>query len=85
MSSHYGLHGLGHTCATMTVLTLRGKDVSLSETLKSVSSTDRSLKLGYVKLESLVIADHHAAVNICTSLVHTARQATGVGSGGSFC
>ena len=29
-----------------------------------------------MKLESLVIADQHAAVNVFLSLVHTARQAT---------
>jgi len=63
MSSHYGLYGMGHTCATMSVLTKRGKDVSLSESLKSVLSADRSLKLDCVKLESLVIVDHHATVN----------------------
>lgn len=85
MSSHYGLYGLGHTCATMSVLTTRGKDVSLSETVKSLFSSDRSLKLGCVKLESLVIADHNAAVNTCTSLVHTARQAAKVDLDRSFC
>ncbi len=33
-----------------------------------------------MKLESLVIADQHAAVNPFPGLVHTARQAMGVGS-----
>ncbi len=33
-----------------------------------------------MKLESLVIADQHAAVNMFLSLVHTARQATEAGS-----
>jgi hypothetical protein len=33
-----------------------------------------------MKLESLVIADQNAAVNMFLSLVHTARQATKVGS-----
>jgi hypothetical protein len=31
-----------------------------------------------MKLESLVIADQHAAVNTFTGLVHTARHAMGV-------
>ena len=31
-----------------------------------------------MKLESLVIADQHAAVNTFPGLVHTARHATGV-------
>ena len=33
-----------------------------------------------MKLESLVIADQHAAVNTFSGLVHTARHAMGVGS-----
>jgi hypothetical protein len=32
-----------------------------------------------MKLESLVIADQHAAVNMLTGLVHTARQVLGIG------
>ena len=32
-----------------------------------------------MKLESLVIADQHAAVNTFPGLVHTARHAMGVG------
>ena len=41
----------------------------LSQSHKSVLSSDRSLQLDCVKLESLVIADQHAAVNtfpLCT-------------------
>jgi hypothetical protein len=33
-----------------------------------------------MKLESLVIAGQHTAVNVFLSLVHTARQATKVGA-----
>jgi hypothetical protein len=33
-----------------------------------------------MKLESLVIADQHAAVNTFPGLVHTARHAMGVGA-----
>ncbi len=43
---------------------------------KAVLSSDCSLQLDYMKLESLVIADQHAAVNTFPGLVHTARQAT---------
>ena len=43
-------------------------------------SPDRSLQLDYVKLESLVIADQHAAVNTFPAFVHTARHAMKVGS-----
>ena len=42
-------------------------------------SPDRSLQLDCVKLESLVIADQHAAVNTFPGLVHTARHTMGVG------
>ena len=42
---------------------------------KAGLSSDCSLQLDYMKLESLVIADQHAAVNTFPGLVHTARQA----------
>jgi hypothetical protein len=42
---------------------------------KAGLSSDRSLQLDSVKVESLVIADQHAAVNTFPGLVHTARQA----------
>ena len=41
-------------------------------------SPDCSLQLDYMKLESLVIADQHVAVNTFPGLVHTARHTTGV-------
>ncbi len=41
-------------------------------------SSDRSLQPDSVKLESLVIADQHAAVNTFPGLVHTARHTTKV-------
>ena len=47
---------------------------------KSRLSSDCTLQLGCMKLESLVIADQHAAVNTFPGLVHTARHAMGVGS-----
>ena len=47
--------------------------------LKAYLSPDWSLQLDSMKLESLVIADHHAAVNTFPGLVHTARHAMGVG------
>ena len=48
--------------------------------LKKRLSSDCTLQLEYMKLESLVIADQHAAVNTFPGLVHTARHAMGVGS-----
>ena len=47
---------------------------------KSRPSSDRSLQLDCVKLESLVIADQHAAVNTFPGLVHTARHTMRVGN-----
>ena len=45
---------------------------------KDCLSSDCSLKLGNIKLESLVIADQHAAVNMYPGPVHTARHTLGV-------
>ena len=45
---------------------------------KRYLSSDCSLQLENMKLESLVIADQHAAVNTFPGLVHTARHAMGV-------
>ncbi len=47
--------------------------------LKTGLSSDWSLQLDSMKVESLVIADQHAAVNTFPGLVHTARQAMEVG------
>src|SRR6201985_3867730 len=47
---------------------------------KSRLSSDCILQLGCMKVESLVIADQHAAVNTFSGLVHTARLTMGVGS-----
>jgi hypothetical protein len=46
---------------------------------KSRLSSDCSLQLESMKLESLVIADQLAAVNTFPGLVHTARHTMGVG------
>ena len=47
---------------------------------KSRLSSDCTLQLGCMKLESLVIAHQHGAVNTFPGLVHTARHTMGVGS-----
>ncbi len=47
---------------------------------KNHLSSDCSLQLENIKLESLVIADQHAAVNSLTSPVHTARQVPKIGN-----
>ena len=49
------------------------------QSLKAIHSSDRGLQLESMKLESLVIADQHAAVNTFPGLVHTARHTMGVG------
>jgi hypothetical protein len=78
MSSPHGPYAQGHTRATMA--TTKGcKTARLSQSLKSGLSSDRSLKLDSVKLELLVIAHQHGAVNTFPGLVHTARQAMEAG------
>ena len=47
---------------------------------KSHLSSDCTLQLGCMKLESLVIANQQVAVNTFPGLVHTARHTMGVGS-----
>ena len=51
-----------------------------SETQKTILSSDCSLQLDYMKLESLVIANQNVAVNTFPGLVHTARHTMGVGN-----
>ena len=52
----------------------------VEQNLKNSLSSDRRLQPACVKLELLVIADHHAAVNTFPGLVHTARHTMGVGN-----
>ena len=46
---------------------------------KTSLSSDCRLKLAYMKLELLVLANQNVAVNTFPGLVHTARHTTGVG------
>jgi hypothetical protein len=78
-SNHHAPYGLGYTRTTMAT-TKRSEPVMVSGTHKGRLSSDRSLQLDFVKVESLVIADQHAAVNTFSGLVHTARQTMGVGN-----
>ena len=78
-SSHHGPYAQGYTRATM-VGTKGSKTARWSKSQKAGLSSDWSLQLDSMKLESLVIADQHAAVNTFPGLVHTARQAMGIGS-----
>ena len=76
-SNHHAPYDLGYTRATMDGTTSR-KTARFSKSLKAVLSSDCRLQLAYMKSESLVIADQHAAVNTFPGLVHTARHTMGV-------
>ncbi len=78
-SNHHGPYVQGYTRATM-VGTEGSETARSSESQKTDLSSDWSLQLDSMKLESLVIADQHAAVNTFPGLVHTARHTTRVGS-----
>ncbi len=77
-SNQHGPYVLGYTRATM-VDTERRDTERWSKTQKVDLSPDWSLKLDSMKLESLVIAHQHGAVNTFPGLVHTARHTTRVG------
>ncbi len=77
-SSPHGLYVQGYTRATMGG-TKGCNTARWSESQKAVLSSDCSLQLDYMKPESLVMADQHAAVNMFPGLVHTARHITKVG------
>ena len=77
MSSHHGPYIRGYTRATM--VGIEGSEaVKWSESQKADLSSDWSLQLDSMKLESLVIACQRNAVNTFPGLVHTARQVSRV-------
>ena len=76
-SNHHAPYDLGYTRATMAVT--KGCEVARwSQPQKGSLSSDSSLQLDYLKLESLVIANQNVAVNTFSGLVHTARHTTRV-------
>ena len=77
-SNHHALYVLGYTRTTMGV-TKRSKTAMLSETFKSIHSSDCRLKFACMKPELLVMAGQHTAVNTFPGLVHTARHTMRVG------
>jgi hypothetical protein len=83
-SSPHGPYAQGYTRATMDG-TKGCKAARWSQSQKAVLSSDCSLQLDYMKLESLVIADQQAAVNTFPGLVHTARHTMGVSCSRSRC
>jgi hypothetical protein len=78
-SSPHGLYIQGDTRDTM--VGTEGSEVATrSKSQKAYLSSDWSLQLDSMKLESLVIADQNAAVNTFPGLVHTARHTMRAGS-----
>src|SRR5262245_12443976 len=77
-SSPHGPYVWGYTRATM--IGTKGRQLARgSKSQKTGLSTDKSLQLDSLKVESLVIADQQAAVNTFPGLVHTARHTMGAG------
>ena len=77
-SNHHAPYVQG--CKHATMASTKGCETARSsESHKAGLSSDRSLQLDSVKLESLVIEDQHASVNTFPGLVHTARHTMGVG------
>ena len=81
-SSPHGLYAQGYTRATMAGTKSR-KTARWSQSHKTSLSSDWSLQLDSMKLESLVIVNQHATVNTFPGLVHTARHTTKVDCTGS--
>ena len=79
MSSQHAPYILGYTRTTM-VGTMSRKPVKASQSQKPYLSSDCTLQLEYMKVESLVIAGQHTAVNTFPGLVHTARHTMEVDS-----
>ena len=77
-SSPHGPYAQGYTRATMADTEGRNT-VRWSQSQKVGLSSDCRLQPACMKVESLVIADQHAAVNTFPGLVHTARHITKVG------
>ena len=72
-SNHHALYDLGYTRNTMAVN--KGKQSREVEQIpKNGLSSDCRLQLACMKLELLVMAGQHTAVNTFPGLVHTARH-----------
>ena len=77
-SNHHAPYVLGDTRTTMA--RTKGSDsAKRSKSHKNRPSSDWRLQLASTKLELLVIANQHVAVNAFPGLVHTARHTTEVG------
>ena len=78
-SNHHAPYVPGYTRTTM-ARTKGCKGASRSQSHKNRPSSDCRLQLACTKLELLVIADQHAAVNTFSGLVHTARHTMRAGN-----
>ena len=78
-SSQHGSYVLGYTHATMEG-TEGCQGATRSKSQKTGLSSDCSLQLDCMKVESLVIAQQHGAVNTFPGLVHTARHVMKAGN-----
>ena len=78
-SNHHAPYDLGYTRATMAV-TERSESARKSKPQKGSLSSDCGLQPAHMKMELLVIANQHVAVNAFPGLVHTARHTMGVAS-----
>ena len=76
-SSPHGLYAQGYTRATMAG-TERRQPARGSQSQKTGLSSDCSLQLDCMKLESLVMLYQNDSVNTFPGLVHTARHITKV-------
>ena len=83
-SSPHGPYDWGYTRTTMGG-TNRREAARWCQSEKTGLSTDKSLQLDSLKLESLVIPDQQAGVNTFPGLVHTARHTMGVSCSRSRC
>ena len=72
-SNHHAPYIPGYTRTTM-AKTKGSNTARWSKPHKDRPSSDCRLQLACMKLELLVIADQHAAVNTFPGFVHTARQ-----------
>ena len=78
-SNHHAPYAPGYTRTTM-AQTKGSEPARGSKSQKRRPSSDCRLQPACTKLELLVIADQHAAVNTFPGFVHTARQTMKVGN-----
>ena len=78
-SNHHALYDLGYTRTTMAI-NREKRYREVEPNFKTSLSSDCRLKLAYMKLELLVIANQNVAVNTFPGLVHTARHTMRVGN-----